>query len=189
MPNIVQEELWKHPGFPGMIVLTTNATVTEKGLLIMGRGAALQAKRRIPDIDRECTKIIRNATRSIWSYPAPHGEMAQEAYYQECAMEDEDYYHGVGYYFRVVREPIEDKIGFGIFQVKVHFRNRAELELIRRSASILCDYANQNLNTQIRMNYPGIGAGRLPMHDIEPLLEILPENVTICYKERKERHD
>lgn len=29
------------------------------------------------------------AQRSIWSYPMPQGEMAQEAYYQACAEEDE----------------------------------------------------------------------------------------------------
>lgn len=182
MPNIVQEELWKHPGFPGMIVVTTNATITTKGVLVMGRGAALQARRYIPGIDFECADVIREATRSIWSYPAPRGEMAMDAYNTECMMEDEDQYHGVGYYFRVVRKPTDKKTGFGIFQVKVHFRQRAELELIYRSVSMLDEYARRHPDTQIRLNYPGIGAGGLPRSKVEPPLRRLPDTVTICYR-------
>lgn len=185
MPNIVCEELWKHPGFPGVIVVTTNATITRVNRLVMGRGAALQARICIPGIDKECAHAIRSATRSIWSYPAPHGDMAQMAYDDACMREDEDQYHGVGYYFRVVREPTEDKVGFGIFQVKVHFRQHAELELIHRSASTLADYCHRHKDTAIRMNYPGIGYGRLNRAEVEPLLASLPDNVTVCYRGRR----
>ena len=182
MPNIVREELWRHPGFPGMIVVTTNAVITERGFLVMGRGAAQQAKRRIPGIDTECALVIRESTRSTWSCPAPTGEMAQDAYYDECMREDDDPYSGVGYYFREVRKPTDKKVGFGIFQVKVHFTQRADLSLIHRSASMLTLYCHRHPETQVRMNYPGIGAGRLPRAKIEPLLTDLPDTVTICYR-------
>lgn len=168
-----------------MIVVTTNATVTHDGRLVMGMGAALQARERIPGIDKECAHVIREATRSIWSYPAPHGEMAMDAYNMECMMEGDDEYSGVGYYFRVVRHPKKDTVGFGIFQVKVHFRQRAELELIYRSGELLKDYCYHNPDTQIRMNYPGIGCGHLPRAKVEPVLAYLPDNVTICYQGRR----
>lgn len=182
MPRIIREELWKHPGFPGMIVVTTNATITSHGRLVMGRGAARLALRQIRDIDRECAHVIREATRSVWSYPAPNGEMAQDAYYDECMREDEDRYHGVGYYFRVVRRPTEEKIGFGIFQVKVHYAQMAELELIRRSVDTLADYCRGHKDTAIRMNFPGIGYGHLSRAVVEPLLADLPDSVTICWR-------
>lgn len=185
MAKIVQEELWQHPGFPGMIVVTTNATITYDDRLVMGRGAAWQARHRIPGIDKECTHIIREATRSVWSYPAPHGEMAMDAYNMECMMEDPDSYAGIGYYFQVVRKPTDEKVGFGIFQVKVHFRQQADPELIRRSVSSLDVYACRHRDTQIRMNYPGIGYGHLPRAKVEPLLAYLPDNVTICYRGRR----
>ena len=176
MPHIVREELWRHPGHPGMIVVTTNATVTN-GKLVMGCGAALQAKQRIPGIEYECAEVIREATRSVWSYPAPRGEMAMDAYDMECMMEDDS-----GYYFQVVRRPGKGKVGFGIFQVKVHFRGPADLELIERSAITLGDYAWRNPDTAIRMNMPGVGYGLRTKEEVLPLLDALPQNVMACYK-------
>ena len=170
MPNIVREELWKYPGHPGMIVVTTNATITRRGLLVMGAGAAFQAKLRYPNIDKECAEIIQKTSRLLWAYP---GEKA-----------DMDAYSGVGYYFQVVRPPRpgENKVGFGVFQVKVHFRDDAHLELIRRSAIVLEEYCRGHPDVVIRMNYPGIGYGRLDRKVVEPLLVNLPDNVTICYR-------
>ena len=180
MPNIVREELWEHPG---MIVVTTNATITHRGLLVMGRGAPLQAKQRYPRIAKECADVIREATRSVWSYPAPYGDMAMGAYDMECEMEDMDGYSGVGYYFQVIRPPCpdENKVGFGIFQVKAHFRDNAHLELIRRSVVALREYCRNHPDVSIRMNYPGIGYGHLGREAVKPLLVGLPDNVTICY--------
>lgn len=182
MAKIVGEELWKHPGFPGMIVVSTNSTIKANGTLVMGRGAARQARDRIPGIDHECSRMIKRATRTVWAHPPPHGEMALEAYYQECEMEDQDSYSGTGYYFQVVREPNRYRVGFGIFQVKEHFRQEASLELIRRSASVLADYARQHPDMAIRMNYPGIGYGGLTKQKVKPLLERLPDNITICWR-------
>ena len=105
-----------------------------------------------------------------------------DAYDMECDTEDADHYSGTGYYFRVVREPRIGKPGFGIFQVKEHFGDKADLELIRRSAVILTMYARQHPDTQIRMNYPGVGWGHCHRRDIELLLACLPENVTICFQ-------
>ena len=172
MANIVREELWRHPGFPGMIVVTTNATIRYAGSLVMGCGAALQAVKRIPGIDMECGQAVKAAIdRSVLNYQLA-GEPAPSQY------------AWAGYYFLAVRhpKPKEMKVGFGIFQVKVHYSQRAELELIRRSTSMLDKYARHHSGTQIRMNYPGIGAGRLPRGKIEPLLKKLPDNVTICWR-------
>lgn len=100
-----------------------------------------------------------------------------DAYSMECDAEDTD-----GYYFQVVRRPQVNKPGLGIFQVKDRFGDKADLELIRRSAVTLAQYAKQHPDTQVRMNYPGIGWGHQSRKAVEPLLDCLPENVTICFK-------
>lgn len=150
MPNIVREELWKHPGFPGMIVVTTNATIKKNNALVMGRGAALQARDRIVCIDQECGLAIHQAS----------------AFYG----------------FLVVRQPTEDRVGFGIFQVKDHFRDQADLELIEAAVLALSEYAVSHPDVAIRMNYPGIGCGGLLPAKVAPLLARLPDQVTICHR-------
>lgn len=183
MAKIVREELWQPTDGLYLIAVSTNASISSKGKLVMGRGAAHQARERLPGIDRECAKVIEDALRSIWSYPAPHGDAAMDAYDMECDAEDFDHYSGTGYYFRVVREPQVGKAGFGIFQVKEHFGDKADLELVRRSAIVLAEYARQHSDVQVRMNYPGIGwGGRRHRREVEPLLDCLPENVTVCFQ-------
>ena len=69
-------------------------------------------------------------------------------------------------------------IKFGIFQVKYHFKDSANIELIKRSILKLQIIAN-NDNKQFAMNYPGIGFGQLSEKDVLPLISMLPNNVTI----------
>ena len=101
MPNIVREELWLHPGHPGMLVVTTNSTISKAGGLVMGRGAAKKAVERIQGIEKKCAKKVRTAAD-------PYG-------------------------FLPVRLPRpEEKIaGFEIFQVKRHWKEQADLTLIK----------------------------------------------------------
>lgn len=72
----------------------------------------------------------------------------------------------------------------GVFQVKKHFKETAELELINESAIQLGYVARSFSDTRFHMNFPGIGYGNLL--SIEPeitsmLKEYLPNNV-IIYK-------
>lgn len=150
MAKIVREELWKHPGHPGMIIVTTNAIVKANGALVMGRGAARQARDRIPEIDLECGTAARQAAHR--------------------------------YGFHVVRPPTGGKVGFGIFQVKYHYKELANLELIELAVKKLTNYANEFPDVAIRMNYPGIGHGGLTRQEVEPLLLSLPDNITICWR-------
>ena len=157
---IIQEELWKNPGFPGLIVITGNGTIGRNGKLIMGRGAAKQAKDRIKGIDRECGAIAR-----------AYVPLATSTGYSQ-------------YGFMIVREPTDEKIGFGVFQVKWHYAENACLDMIERSAKLLNKYALENPDTNIRMNFPGIGAGKLKFEEVEPIVvkELTAHNLTICTK-------
>jgi hypothetical protein len=67
----------------------------------------------------------------------------------------------------------------GWFQVKRHWRDPADLELIRASAEMLTSIASLNSHIFFHLNAPGIGNGRLFWSDVEPILEPLPDNVLI----------
>jgi hypothetical protein len=80
---------------------------------------------------------------------------------------------------------------FYIFQVKRHWAEPADLELIKGSALRLQFIATSIPNKNFRMNYPGIGNGRLKREDVQPLLKTLPDNVIICLRQvgRDARYD
>jgi len=74
---------------------------------------------------------------------------------------------------------IEEDLGLGVFQVKYHFSDNADLDLIRFSCGILSEYANTHLDKKIHMNYPGIGYGHLSRESVEPIIRELPDNVHV----------
>jgi hypothetical protein len=152
--KIIVEDLWKHPGIPGMIIVTTNATVKANGALVMGRGAALQAKTKIPGIDLKCGAIINEI--------------------------------GFKYGFQIVNDPTDEKVGFGMFQVKYSFNEKADLDLIANSCVDLGLYLRYNPKISVRMNFPGIGFGQLPYPAVYNILvKYLDElEITICTDKR-----
>lgn len=155
-----KENLWQNPGYPGMIIVTTNGYITRGGYLTMGRGAALEAKNRIKGIEYECAKILTmNAEFDAMSKTYEYGFMPIRPQYND-----------------------DKKIGFGIFQVKHHWNHKANLDLIERSADSLTKMAKMYPDVSFRMNYPGIGNGKLSTSDVQPILTRIPDNVTICYK-------
>lgn len=72
---------------------------------------------------------------------------------------------------------------YGIFQVKRHFKDKADLDLIRYSIAWLLIRAIEKPQEEFHVNYPGIGFGRLRKEDVAPLLQVLPDNVFIWKKE------
>lgn len=155
MVKIVEEDLWKSPGHPGLIAVTTCSDI-ERGKLIMGAGAAYQATERIHGIREECAIAIMKASRK------PYGFLVVRP-----------------------PKPEESKTGFGIFQTKEWYAKMSNEYLIEASAKYLAEYANANPDVNIRLNYPGIGYGTLTKAEVEPLLVNLPDNVTVCYKTPK----
>lgn len=151
---VVQDELWKRPGNPGMIVITSHASVGEDGRLFLGYHAGREALRRIPDIERQCGQaVLAGAVDGIYG-------------------------------FLPVRPPRPDQriVGFGLFQTHLNWNQSADLELIRYSMECLRRYARENAEMKIRMNFPGLGEGGLEADDVAPLLLPLPESVTICHQ-------
>ncbi len=65
------------------------------------------------------------------------------------------------------------------FQVKYHWADKADIDLIIGSVIRLSGRAAANSDKTFFLNYPGIGNGRLAISDVEFLINILPENVTV----------
>ena len=82
---------------------------------------------------------------------------------------------------------ITDKVSglsLGAFQVKYHFGDAADLDLIKRSADELHKVACED-GRVFHVNFPGIGNGRVSFDSVYPLIERLPDNVCVWqFKER-----
>lgn len=71
----------------------------------------------------------------------------------------------------------------GAFQVKYHFKDEANMELIQTSLIMLDEMARKMPHMRIDLNYPGIGNGRI--HDqvrrkqLDKWLDQLPDNVHV----------
>lgn len=71
------------------------------------------------------------------------------------------------------------KAKLGAFQVKQHYSQPANLELIHGSTTALRTWCANHPDIQADLNFPGIGHGRLSRTAILPILRQLPDNVTI----------
>lgn len=67
----------------------------------------------------------------------------------------------------------------GIFQVKTHFKDEADLELIAMSARKLAVIAAARPDKRFDLNFPGIGNGKRSYDEVRPLLDVLPDNVHV----------
>jgi hypothetical protein len=70
---------------------------------------------------------------------------------------------------------------YGAAQIKHHFRNKADLDLIAFSMAFLADEAKAK-SYIYHINYPGIGNGGLDKDIVRPILDILPDNVYVWEK-------
>lgn len=150
---IVQDTLWKHPGHPGMIVVTAHASIGRGGRLIMSTGEAQEAARRITGIEEQCAELIsRNARAGVYGFIPVRPS-----------------------------RPEENALGFGIFQTRKDLHEPADPELIRLSLECMNQFVSQHPQIKIRMNYPGIGEEGLDPQVVAPMLDSVPSSVTICH--------
>ena len=130
-----------------LFVVTTNGNLRRNNTLVMGAGAAAEAKRAFRDIERLAgTAILAKSVKR-------------------------DYY----LYGFLQISPL-----LGIFQTKDHWRNKADLNIIRMSTVLLTEWCYENPTTQVRMNFPGIGLGGLSESEVLKIIADLPETVTVC---------
>lgn len=131
--------MWSEYLDSDLFLITTNSYVRKDGELVMGRGIALEAKRRYPTLPKIAGDwIVANGFKD-------------------------------GYYGIMVDVLLDSPMG--LFQVKHHYADQASLKLIETSCEMLAVWINEKQLARVNMNYPGIGAGRLPKSAVAPILE------------------
>jgi hypothetical protein len=150
---VVQDELWKNPGNPGMIVISSHASLQENGRLFMSYGEALEAVKRIPEIEALCGRAV--------------SDHAVEGVYGFLAVKPP--------------RPKERKIGFGLFQTCVHWNEGSDLQILQYSMDCLRQYLENQPEIKVRMNFPGISDG-LSVDEVSKVLVPLPPTITICHQ-------
>jgi len=143
--------MWSEPA--DVYVVTANATIRSDGALVMGRGAALDAWRLYPG----CNKVFGQKLT---------------AHFARNGLKKEPY--------GVIIHSGQTKPDLAIFQVKWHYSEMAQLDLIEHSLTCLNGLANTVWkHAKISLNFPGIGNGGLPRIDVYCLIHDLPDNVSI----------
>lgn len=82
----------------------------------------------------------------------------------------------------LVSDKWPDKV-LGAFQVKYHFKDKADLDLIRYSTEMLQQWIKNHAALNIHLNFPGIGNGKLDPADVLEIISCLPNNVFVWTKE------
>lgn len=67
----------------------------------------------------------------------------------------------------------------GAFQVKYNFSDEADPDLIAFSVEQLCAWCAAHPEKLVHLNYPGIGNGKLTQEVVAPIIERLPDKVTV----------
>ncbi len=116
----------------------------------MGAGIAKEARDRLPEIDQDLAKAIQ-AKSSFF----PH-RLKRSLQIKDC-----------------VAQMI---VGF---QVKTHYKDKANLNLIRESCLALFGEILDRPRVIVALNFPGIGYGGLSRDKVLPIISLLPDNVEI----------
>lgn len=143
----IQQDLWAVDC--DWLCITTNGTVKRDGRAVMGRGCALEATKKLKDIDAVLGWGLGgngNVVMRLGMIVNEHSE-----YHKFCNIYS--------------------------FPVKHHWRDKADLDLIAQSCEQLLELYNDNINQGyadplIAIPRPGCGAGGLSWrHEVRPLLE------------------
>ena len=133
--------------------IPTNGVVKNNGRAVMGRGVALQARERWSDLDY----LLGQAITALGNHVYPLGWFGE----------------------------YPDLVSLFSFPVKHHWARPADLELIERSVGELVELTEKHRSAvgggvrDFMMPLPGTGNGGLEPWMVWPLVEKLPDNVTI----------
>lgn len=135
------------------IVITTNGDVGKNGRAVMGRGIALEAKRRVQGIDRLLADQILRYGNHAWFLA--RGQLGPQ--FSIIFMPVKHHWHEAADPALIVRSARE----------MVHLADREQAMYARANlttGSTTVEWAN------IWMPRPGCGAGRLDWGDVKPLI-------------------
>ena len=156
MPQFRTGDMWTAYETSDLFLITTNSTIRKDGALVMGLGIARQAKERFPGLN-----VAMGAQIQVI-----------------CGNPSAALRPGQGIYGLLI-SPRWPEARLGAFQVKRHWCQQADLTLIEKSTTALMHWATCRADRQVCLNFPGIGNGRLSRTAVLPILQQLPDNITI----------
>lgn len=136
------------------ICVTTNGNYTRSGSAVMSGGCAGAAARRWPEVPKRLGKMLRTFLSNI---PFVIGVLDEK-----------------GDHIELTNEAIENhqfKCLVFSFPTIHNLINGANLQLIKQSATIMVDYANQYKLKKVVIPRPGTGVGGLDWKDVKPEIE------------------
>jgi len=141
-----------------VLIITTNSYINKKEELVMGRGIALQLTQKYHQVKKVAGEIIKRK----YGHLSKYGFLFLSLYDKQGNFEED----------------------VGLFQVKYHFKDRANIELIKYSTKIMQEKLQDIFRTHYKylkfaMNFPGIGYGGLNREDVFPIINSLPDNFYI----------
>lgn len=161
---MIQEfgDMWSVWDKADLFLITTNGCVKPDYRLVMGAGIAKQARDRWPGVDLRIgtalcgiseyrTEFVRNERKYILLEPE-YGLLVSNDW---------------------------PRLRLGLFQVKRHFHTIASIGLIKKSAGMLIDWCASHPESQVHLNFPGIGNGGLEVDAVTPIVSSLPDSVHV----------
>jgi hypothetical protein len=156
MPQFQQGDIWSVYPQADLFLVTTNSTLKQNGALVMGRGAAQQARDRFPGLDLAFGQAIAQQCGHLGRYHllvSPQWPQAKMGAFQACTERSRS--------------------------VKTDYKQSADLSLIQASVAALVEWTAAHPGKSVHLNFPGIGNGGLARADVLPLLAPLPDQVVI----------
>lgn len=138
------------------ICITTNGNYSAQGVAIMGGGCAGVAARRWPQMPIRLGKMLKSFMSNI---PFVIGAVDDEGEALPLTKElvDNRQFKCLVFSFPTINNLIDG----------------SNLELIKQSATIMMDYANQYNLKKIILPRPGVGIGGLSWKDVKPAIETI----------------
>lgn len=143
-----------------IILVTTNASVTADGNLVMGKGAAKQLADKFPGTASFFGKLLIEEGKNQIANRLRPIPLDRKPYLTRY-------------------RTLPDDRTIGIFQVKRCWWENADKDLVVGSTKVLTTHAALSASIEFHLNYPGIGFGNLTKKIVAPILEILPDNVVV----------
>ena len=142
--------MWDVFGKTDLFIITTNSFIKANRSLVMGRGIALEARTKIPNIDFKFGNKIAETCGHLGKYG-----------------------------LIIVKQHDSQSQSVGAFQVKRHFQDKADGNLIAISTLMLKQLADKYTNYRFDINFPAIGFGKLKVGEVMPIISSLPDNVHV----------
>lgn len=140
---------WDKSPDSNYLLFSANSVINSQGALVMGRGFALAVRNKYPGVDADIGKSIGRRGYSL--YQNNYGIAFGKRYWDHV----------------------------GAFQVKHHWKRPARYDLIKQSTYKLMDFCAANPDSEIHMNYPGIGLGGLNADKVANIISNLPDQVVV----------